>query len=315
MRLEVWLRSSALWLSATSSNGVSIGFRPSFVRLFRLCCAVLIRPYSQATTAALVLVLGCFAAPKGLPGSPPPTLTPSAKVDVQRCLHALRALSDTTFSAHDYLDGISRLAELVSPGITDFSSPSSSSEAPSPSNQVEIPSTTSGDKRVAPDSTSGSYAPGPSTAKLRKTTDLPFSTTDLSSSTFNGRATFSFDPQDLFVSVPSTSAPPPPPRNFDDLLAEFSNPSFDLALPPTLTNHFAPPNFSSASLSDLPASLTTSTSSLATPTPPNDSSFPLSDFWSLPFEAPTVVEQSFADLMASFGAGYGSGGGAAGFGG
>lgn len=235
---------------------------------------------SIAVTAGLVLILGVFAQPAGPSGSPPPTLTPSAETDVKRCLQALHVLSSSTFAAQDYLAGFAKLANLVSPGIADPASLGADHSVSTPETAIERAAreVLSGNKRSAYE-TSG--IDDSATTKTRKVDTLPFSTHDLASSTFNGRATFStFDASlptpPFFHQGVSSSASLPQDLSLQS--ASFTtHPAPQTALPPPDIDTLAPP-------------------------PPNfDSSFPSTEFWSLPFSAPTPVEQSFSDLLAKFG--------------
>jgi hypothetical protein len=239
-------------------------------------------------TASTILIVGLFASPKGPPGSPPPTLTPSARADLQRCLSALKILSATTYSALECFDGIAKLAELVSPGITISLTPVSSQSA-SATNFSGATAASAG-KRAAADESEWSDLDA-SAVKLPKLTNLPFSTNDLSSSTFDGYSTFSFDLEGSFPT-------PPMPDSFSS--AGYSNQSFDPSslFPNIDTSAFAlptPPTY----LNTLPPASNPSSHPVPTAYFANDVAS--TNFWSLPFSAPPPgFDESFSSLLAGF---------------
>ncbi|GAA5917364.1 hypothetical protein JCM6882_006338 [Rhodosporidiobolus microsporus] len=251
-----------------------------------------------AVTSSLMLILAAFAAspvPPPPPSyyNPPPTtsasrpratLTPSALRDLQRCLSALASVRDSNFLARQIYGGISQFAAVIfgeqgakrkstcGEGGTADSSASSRADSP-----VCGPATTTGGgggSGFAAPAPGGLTRPAPSAqaddarwdrdrptpAKLRRTTNLPFSTHDLSLSTFNGRPTFSstasaapssFPPDSLssffnplsssLPAQPAPAAPAPPPET------PFPFPSFTSASPSTSS---FPPSSSSAFASD-----------------------------------------------------------------
>ncbi|KAK4058303.1 Gypsy retrotransposon integrase-like protein 1 [Microbotryomycetes sp. JL221] len=143
----------------------------------------------QAITAALILLVNVFSG-----GGKTSDLTSSAMKDVKRCLDVLQELSETTFVARKCYVGLSRLLQiddsapsvLKNPGGLKRGQPEDWPDSASPGSSV--PSNTSSPP------TSGNGDDGGSTYRSHKHTkrenDLPMSTTDLSSLTFNGRPTF-----------------------------------------------------------------------------------------------------------------------------
>ncbi|GAA5852932.1 hypothetical protein JCM8547_004739 [Rhodosporidiobolus lusitaniae] len=277
-----------------------------------------------AITSGLMLVLSTFSQPTK-PGAPPATLTPSARGDVQRLLRALEILAATSFMARQCLKGLQELAALVAPGILNqpASTPSSGG---SPASTVPVPKKRSITEGATPPSTS--FAVDGAVHKTRKVGNLPFSTHDLSASTFNGRATFASRP----TQHTPTSLPYPPltPQQLPDPNLVVPNPlesydfsSFRSPAPPSLPyTSFSPLASSSTSQQSHahphpPPPSTSYSSFLSQPSPPPISFGALDGSWTSSFNAaestafPPAVEQSFADLMASFGvgtSGEGSGG-------
>lgn len=170
---------------------------------------------SLAVNAGLMLLLGVFATPPGPPGSPRPTLTPSAASDVKRCINVLEKLRSSSFMAHMCHPHLTSLAALTSapPPAARHPHPTTSSPSAPPNASLKranpeewadgrSPADSSradsggGSDRPSPVETNSTSASEPS-HKVRRVDrgavgGLPFSTQDLSAATFNGRHTFDF---------------------------------------------------------------------------------------------------------------------------
>ncbi|GAA5996297.1 hypothetical protein JCM5350_006503, partial [Sporobolomyces pararoseus] len=163
------------------------------------------RAYSFAPIIAVqnawVLLLGRFASP-----DPNAQLTPSAAADVKRCINVLHDLAPTTYLALKCYEGMVRLASLVTspPSARRGTNPLSTSSNKRAADWTDGQSPTgSSSDRPSPSASGDSFQPGGSSVdsnvtKQRKlhqnstcrAMPLPLSTSDLSSSTFKGRATF-----------------------------------------------------------------------------------------------------------------------------
>ncbi|GAA5862663.1 hypothetical protein JCM8547_003505 [Rhodosporidiobolus lusitaniae] len=160
-----------------------------------------------AVASGLVLILAVFAVPSSSSRpSLPASLTPSALADVRRCLDVLDTLTECSFLALRCSDSLRRLAGSVAPRMDDVIVDScAGSSEPSVEHQESSSGTL---KRSHPEEDRSNDASLRAQRKSRRLSTLPMSTVDLSSSTFGGAPTFSFDCLLDHTSLPSLPIPP-----------------------------------------------------------------------------------------------------------